>query len=168
MWNIGRPNVFHAPLFALQLQICCSGHTVSCVTWCHHQMYHRLHLWNLFCFNKLHYSQLTLLTIKQPWSIIIKLKWCMCPQIHVSPEWGNGFSKNIHCPSSNFTYCTCSSCSALHCASPITLFTAYTLIPGGGWGRPCPAALTLPSIEPPWDEEGAGRVGDSFSTKLEM
>lgn len=68
---------------------------------------------------------------------------------------------------SRYSYCTCSSCSALHWDSPITLLAAYTLIPGGGWGRPWPPADTVPSAEPPCEEEGAGRVGDSFSTNLD-
>lgn len=62
---------------------------------------------------------------------------------------------------------TCSSCSAFHWASPITLLAAYTLIPGGGCGRPWLLPPTVPSPDVPWeDEEGAGRVGDSFSTNL--
>lgn len=58
---------------------------------------------------------------------------------------------------------TCSSCSGLHWASPITLLTAYRLIPGGGWGRfwTVPPAPALPC-----GEEGAGRLACSFNTNL--
>lgn len=58
---------------------------------------------------------------------------------------------------------TCSSCSGLHCVSPITRLTAYRLIPGGSWGRPCPAPA---AAEPPCGEEGAGRLACSFNTNL--
>lgn len=54
----------YPPLFALQLQICCSGHAVSGVTRCHHQVHYCLHLWNLFRFDELHDAQLTLLKQK--------------------------------------------------------------------------------------------------------
>lgn len=56
--------IFYPPLFALQLQICSSGHAVSGVTRCHHQVHHRLHLWNLFRFNELHDAQFALLKQK--------------------------------------------------------------------------------------------------------
>lgn len=61
---------FPVPLFALQLQVCCSRHAVAGVTRRHHQVHHCLHLWNLFGFNELHYAQLTLLTRKGPSSMI--------------------------------------------------------------------------------------------------
>lgn len=68
---------------------------------------------------------------------------------------------HLHTSASTFT---CSSCSGLHCASPITLLTAYRLIPGGGCGRLCPA--TAPPEAPPCGEEGVGRLACSFNTNL--
>lgn len=136
----GELGPFPVPLFALQLQVSCGGHAVAGVAGRHHQVHHCLHLGNLFGFNELHDAQLTLWSRKGASSRI---------------------TSSLHSAGS-----TCSSCSALHWASPITLLTAYTLMPGGGWGRPWPAALTAPSTGPPWEDEGAGRVGDSFSTKL--
>lgn len=52
---------FQLPLFALQLQIRSSGHAVPRIARCHHQMHHRLQLWDLLCLNEPHNAQLALL-----------------------------------------------------------------------------------------------------------
>lgn len=76
------------PLLALQLQVCCSRHTVAGVTRRHHQVHHCLHLWNLFGFNELHDAQLTLLSRRErqarSW-VISALLWLYLFQLLSAP-----------------------------------------------------------------------------------